>query len=210
MLHALWFLFLLPANINAVQSQIPLADSEDDWNLNTLPNPNATGHLVFDTVSSLLQNWPNTRYYSGLCASIASGFRCNCCLKVIPLCLAQFQRARCYTMAGTTLMFQPRRNGSRPTLNLRASSTPSQETLGSSLLSRLARCVSYILTEPAQPRSLMDRWTCRICSPGHGDPGTCDYRLGIRASSPAVRSRGHARNRRVRKASRARLRLGLS
>ncbi|KAJ7916546.1 hypothetical protein B0H13DRAFT_1609262 [Mycena leptocephala] len=65
MLHALWFLFLLPANINAVQSQIPLADSEDDWNLNTLPNPNATGHLVFDTVSSLLQNWPNTRYYSG-------------------------------------------------------------------------------------------------------------------------------------------------
>ncbi|KAJ7905004.1 hypothetical protein B0H13DRAFT_1620397 [Mycena leptocephala] len=63
-----WFLVLLPpanCNINAVQSQIPLADSVDDWNLNALPNPNATGHLVFDTVSSLLQHWPNTRYHSG-------------------------------------------------------------------------------------------------------------------------------------------------
>jgi hypothetical protein len=164
-----WFLVLLPpanCNINAVQSQIPLADSVDDWNLNALPNPNATDHLVFDTVSSLLQHWPNTRYHSGLCTSIESEFRCNCCLKVILLSLAQFQQARCCTMAGTTPMFQPSVNGSRPTVNLRGSSASIEKTLGSSLLSRLARCACYILTEVAQRRCPMDRWTCRICSLG--------------------------------------------
>jgi hypothetical protein len=164
-----WFLVLLPpanCNINAVQNQISLADSMDDWNLSTLPNPNATGHLVFDTVSSLLQHWPNTRYHSGLCASIAFEFRCNCCLKVIPLSLAQFQRARCCTMAETTPMFQPRLNGSRPILNLLVSSALSPKVVGSSLLSRLARCVCCILTEAAHRRCPMDRWTCRICSLG--------------------------------------------
>ncbi|KAJ7730849.1 hypothetical protein DFH07DRAFT_848133 [Mycena maculata] len=46
-------------------TQIRLADSGEEWNLNVLPNPNSTGHLVFDTISSLLQHWPNTRYHSG-------------------------------------------------------------------------------------------------------------------------------------------------
>jgi hypothetical protein len=164
-----WFLVLFklpPANCNIDAVQIPLVGSEDDWNLNTLPNPNATGHLVFDTVSSLLQHWPNTRYHSGLCASIASEFRFNCCLKVIPLSLAQFQQARCCTMAGTTPMFQSPVNGSRLTVNLRVSSALSQKTVGSSLLSRLARCACYISTEAAQRRCPMDRWTYRICSLG--------------------------------------------
>ncbi|KAG7100136.1 hypothetical protein E1B28_001916 [Marasmius oreades] len=35
------------------------------WDLNTSPNPNNTGHLVFNVASSLLQNWPNTRYRNG-------------------------------------------------------------------------------------------------------------------------------------------------
>ncbi|KAF7328985.1 J domain-containing protein [Mycena venus] len=58
-------LLLLTINSNAVQfNQVPLV-GPDDWNLNALPSPNATGHLVFDTISSLLQHWPNTRYHYG-------------------------------------------------------------------------------------------------------------------------------------------------
>ncbi|KAJ7711391.1 hypothetical protein B0H16DRAFT_1900641 [Mycena metata] len=36
-----------------------------DWNLETTPDPNWSGHLIFDTVSSLLQHWSNTRYRNG-------------------------------------------------------------------------------------------------------------------------------------------------
>ncbi|KAK7018637.1 J domain-containing protein [Favolaschia claudopus] len=46
--------------------QLPLVASDsDDWDLRTPPNPNTTGHLVFDTVSSLLVHWPNTNYHNG-------------------------------------------------------------------------------------------------------------------------------------------------
>ncbi|KAJ7034697.1 hypothetical protein C8F04DRAFT_1100677 [Mycena alexandri] len=59
--------FLLPITSDGVQfTQVPLADSTtDDWDLNAVPNPNATGRFVFDTVASLLQHWSNTRYHSG-------------------------------------------------------------------------------------------------------------------------------------------------
>ncbi|KAJ3925694.1 MAG: hypothetical protein NXY57DRAFT_20802 [Lentinula lateritia] len=40
-------------------------DSGDDWNINVAPSQNATGHLVFETVNSFLQHWPNTRYRNG-------------------------------------------------------------------------------------------------------------------------------------------------
>ncbi|KIJ12851.1 hypothetical protein PAXINDRAFT_171017 [Paxillus involutus ATCC 200175] len=46
----------------------PPAVADDDlanWNMDDLPNPNATGHLVFETVNSLLQHWPNTRMRNG-------------------------------------------------------------------------------------------------------------------------------------------------
>ena len=36
-----------------------------EWNFNELPNPNDTDHLVFETVYSLLQHWPNTRMRNG-------------------------------------------------------------------------------------------------------------------------------------------------
>ncbi|KAH7927203.1 hypothetical protein BV22DRAFT_299383 [Leucogyrophana mollusca] len=39
--------------------------SNGSWHLNDTPAANATGHLVFETVSSLLQHWPNTRYRNG-------------------------------------------------------------------------------------------------------------------------------------------------
>ncbi|KAH7928225.1 hypothetical protein BV22DRAFT_1083297 [Leucogyrophana mollusca] len=35
------------------------------WRLDEPPATNATGHLVFDTINSLLQHWPNTRYRNG-------------------------------------------------------------------------------------------------------------------------------------------------
>ncbi|KAG1720313.1 uncharacterized protein EDB91DRAFT_1331506 [Suillus paluster] len=35
------------------------------WQLDELPPANATGHFVFETVNSLLQHWPNTRYRNG-------------------------------------------------------------------------------------------------------------------------------------------------
>jgi hypothetical protein len=40
-------------------------DTLVNWGLNELPFPNATHHLVFETVSSLLQHWPNTRLRNG-------------------------------------------------------------------------------------------------------------------------------------------------
>ena len=36
-----------------------------EWNLDKSPNPDNTDHLVFETVYSLLQYWPNTRMRNG-------------------------------------------------------------------------------------------------------------------------------------------------
>ncbi|KAJ7081125.1 hypothetical protein B0H15DRAFT_855118 [Mycena belliarum] len=53
----------LPAAIRATQAAF---QSDAQWSdLSASPSPNATGHLIFDTVSSLLQHWPNTRYRNG-------------------------------------------------------------------------------------------------------------------------------------------------
>jgi len=35
------------------------------WQLDEPPNVNSTGHLVFETINSLLQHWPNTRMRTG-------------------------------------------------------------------------------------------------------------------------------------------------
>ncbi|KAJ7653261.1 hypothetical protein DFH06DRAFT_530101 [Mycena polygramma] len=61
------------AQFSAEAAQVPLrapssifaTPQKDAWDLNDTPNINATGHLVFDTVSSFLQHWPNTRYRNG-------------------------------------------------------------------------------------------------------------------------------------------------
>ncbi|KAJ7716327.1 hypothetical protein DFH07DRAFT_947616, partial [Mycena maculata] len=54
----------LLTHLSANPAQIP-SQMVDSWDLNVPPNINATGHLVFDTVSSFLQHWPNTRYRNG-------------------------------------------------------------------------------------------------------------------------------------------------
>ncbi|KAG2366975.1 hypothetical protein BDR07DRAFT_380412 [Suillus spraguei] len=45
----------------------PYSDSSngDQWRFDEYPPENATGNLIFDTVHSLLQHWPNTRYRNG-------------------------------------------------------------------------------------------------------------------------------------------------
>ncbi|KAJ7476565.1 hypothetical protein FB451DRAFT_1087264 [Mycena latifolia] len=58
----------LPCAIHAAQSPFhtPAAETFDGWSdFSALPDANATGHLIFDTVNSLLQHWPNTRYRNG-------------------------------------------------------------------------------------------------------------------------------------------------
>ncbi|KAJ7280327.1 hypothetical protein C8J57DRAFT_1175054 [Mycena rebaudengoi] len=57
-----------PTGILAAQNPLILPAGEtgaDDWNLEILPNITSTGNIVFDTVSSLLQHWPNVRHHSG-------------------------------------------------------------------------------------------------------------------------------------------------
>ncbi|KAH7927204.1 hypothetical protein BV22DRAFT_1127575 [Leucogyrophana mollusca] len=70
------------SGLTAYASQFPVGapDTEDShidvprgdygshgrqWRFDETPAVNATGHLVFETVSSLLQHWPNTRYRNG-------------------------------------------------------------------------------------------------------------------------------------------------
>ena len=74
---SLFSLFLVPAlaaqapfksgsSWNLAENQSVLHDGDRrEWNLNKLPNPNSTDHLVFETVYSLLQHWPNTRMRNG-------------------------------------------------------------------------------------------------------------------------------------------------
>ena len=50
----------------------------EDWSLHTqFPNHNATDNLVFETVHSLLQHWPNTRMRNGRRSVRLSGFSSN-------------------------------------------------------------------------------------------------------------------------------------
>jgi hypothetical protein len=44
--------------------------SEQPWY--ALPGPNATGNFVFQTITSLLQHWPNTKYDNGECITLLS------------------------------------------------------------------------------------------------------------------------------------------
>ena len=77
------FGFLASILARSLAAQVPLKSGSDllwreegkgvlveerrtKWNLHTLPHPNDTNHLVFETVYSLLQRWPNTRMRNGM------------------------------------------------------------------------------------------------------------------------------------------------
>ena len=59
----------IPTFVSQQNPEVPQAFSlENDpeiWDINVAPNENNTGHLVFETVNSFLQHWPNTRYRNG-------------------------------------------------------------------------------------------------------------------------------------------------
>ncbi|THU84212.1 hypothetical protein K435DRAFT_843773 [Dendrothele bispora CBS 962.96] len=72
--YGLIFLGVVPVLNTALQvplsspfstNSAPLSAGLEGWDLDIGPNANATGHLVFETVNSLLQEWPNTRYRHG-------------------------------------------------------------------------------------------------------------------------------------------------
>jgi hypothetical protein len=42
-----------------------ISSNSEQWRFDEYPPENATGNLIFDTVHSLLQHWPNTRYRNG-------------------------------------------------------------------------------------------------------------------------------------------------
>jgi len=62
-----WIPFLLSfADVVHGLQQVVLTDSPGcDWDLAKEPTKNSTHNLVFDTVGSFLQHWPNTRYRNG-------------------------------------------------------------------------------------------------------------------------------------------------
>ena len=77
MLRAALFSLVASVLVPALAAQVPLVsnhrghsailgdDNHREWNLDKIPSPNATDHLVFETVHSLLQHWPNTRMRNG-------------------------------------------------------------------------------------------------------------------------------------------------
>ena len=80
MLRAALFSLVASVLVPALAVQVPLVsghrwqderlailggDDHSEWTLDKFPNPNATDHLVFETVNSLLQRWPNTRMRNG-------------------------------------------------------------------------------------------------------------------------------------------------
>ncbi|KAJ7449315.1 hypothetical protein FB451DRAFT_1053461 [Mycena latifolia] len=57
--------FLIPFPTSAAQSAQTPFHVDSSWDFDVAPNVSATGHLIFDTISSVLQHWPNTRYRNG-------------------------------------------------------------------------------------------------------------------------------------------------
>ncbi|KAF7312222.1 hypothetical protein MIND_00235200 [Mycena indigotica] len=55
--------FAIALVVNAAQT--PFFQVEPAWDLDVPPNVNATGNLIFDTVSSALTHWTHTRYRNG-------------------------------------------------------------------------------------------------------------------------------------------------
>ena len=58
-----------------IETAVSSSTLEQSWDLDALPDPDSTAHLVFDTVSSLLQHWPNTRYRNGVAGHVLSSYR---------------------------------------------------------------------------------------------------------------------------------------
>ncbi|KAF9072589.1 hypothetical protein BDP27DRAFT_1320216 [Rhodocollybia butyracea] len=50
---------------DATANLSPGYEAADNWDISVPPSVNATGNLIFETINSLMQHWPNTRYRNG-------------------------------------------------------------------------------------------------------------------------------------------------
>ncbi|KAF6756867.1 hypothetical protein DFP72DRAFT_262531 [Ephemerocybe angulata] len=54
-----------PRSSTGAAGRYPEPEPSTRWEFNLEPSPNTTGNYVFESVASLLQQWPNTRYRNG-------------------------------------------------------------------------------------------------------------------------------------------------
>ncbi|KAG1727699.1 hypothetical protein EDB19DRAFT_1857468 [Suillus lakei] len=54
-----------PFDVTILNPADNVSSDDELWRFDEYPSENATGNLIFDTVHSLLQHWPNTRYRNG-------------------------------------------------------------------------------------------------------------------------------------------------
>lgn len=122
-------LALLHRATQAIQTpfQTALADimvSAPDslWDdLSARPDTNWTGHLIFDSVNSLLQHWPNTRYRNGKYSRLPVFpilprlFSVHPRVQATTLSQALLPSGRSSTTAERTVPSQPYPNGLPPT-----------------------------------------------------------------------------------------------
>ena len=120
------------------QVQIPLQSAHEDpqldWDIE--PDVDATGHLIFNSVSSLMQRWPNTVVRPGECACVGEGSfamlsyqidppvgsrgtaNADRTAQVIQSLLASSPPAPCSIMGGHLRRFQQSRTGWLSTSNM--------------------------------------------------------------------------------------------
>lgn len=95
---------------------------EERWNFDLAPSPNATDNYIFETVSSLLQQWPNTRYRNGVFLTSSTQKVTLTSLKAITSSPSQYPLTPFYTTAPGTRRSPPAPNGWPPTPNTHTSS----------------------------------------------------------------------------------------
>ena len=98
-----------------VQSESPTPESNQEWG--SPPNPNSTHHLIFNSVSGLLQRWPNALHRNGaslyICALLAVLIFLR---QVTALFPRQSQKGQFYTTGVRTTKSQFQLIGLRSTL----------------------------------------------------------------------------------------------
>ena len=140
-----------------------------EWSLDKLPNPNDTDHLVFETVHSLLQHWPNTRMRNGgprrvLLFLIHS----NRLFKAITSCREEFRRGHFCTMGPRGMKYHRALNGLLLILNIHIASvelslavSSELKNAGISRLQQLDHSKSSILTVAVLQSFPMVHWTLK-------------------------------------------------
>ena len=181
MLRAALLSLVAPVLVAALAAQVPLGltgyhrqdEHNEDWNLDILPNPNATDHLVFETVHSLLQHWPNTRMRNGKRSVPCLASPRTHVLQAITSYQEVFRLEHFSTMGRRATSYHRVRNGLLQILNIRISSAGietdavvSSKDVGISRSRPLDHSKSYISMEAVLRSFHMAQWTRRSLSHG--------------------------------------------